>query len=72
MTEIEYWVLHSPYPDKTWRGIEKCATENHTSPLMFESKEEAQEFMYVHKCDPHFVPVKVTLVVPSIRGLCNE
>ena len=22
--KAKMYVLHSPYPDKTWRGIEKC------------------------------------------------
>lgn len=25
-TDVTLWVLHSPYPDKTWRGLEKCCT----------------------------------------------
>lgn len=24
LTDQEFWVLHTPYPDRTWRGLEKC------------------------------------------------
>jgi len=75
MTEHEYWTLHSPYPDKSWRGIEKCAcvdlaqvyeeTTGHTI-LLFDTQEEAQDFIEKRKVD-WFVPVRVTLTVPDIR-----
>lgn len=25
LTDHEFWILHSPYPDGTWRGLEKSA-----------------------------------------------
>jgi len=65
--EIEYWVLHSPYPDKSWRGVEKCAIHQ-DGPILFDSEESARNFIDANNCDPYFVPVRVMLVVPDVRG----
>jgi len=68
MTEHKYWILHSPYPDGTWRGIEKCAMDDDcTGPLLFETCDEAKEFIS-KRCIDWFAPVKVTLSTPNIRG----
>jgi len=69
MTEVEYWVLHSPYPDKSWRGIEKCATDaGCNGPLLFETYTEAEQFIEKNSFFDWFEPVKVTLCVPDVRG----
>jgi hypothetical protein len=26
LSDREFWLLHEPYPDKTWRGLAKCCT----------------------------------------------
>lgn len=74
----EMWLIHSPYPDKSWRGIEKCMelpdfTGSNISSILplFESKTLALEF--IKKVDPsnsnRWVPVKVTLAIPCVGDL---
>jgi len=67
MTEVEYWVLHSPYPDKSWRGIEKCALSDDYNLLLFETELEAIAFIHIGEMEEWFEPVKVTLCVPDVR-----
>ena len=64
---LVYWVLHSPYPDKTWRGIEKSSAHDDGAPRLFEKKSDAEAFIVAHEMDPYFVPVEVCLVVPGVR-----
>lgn len=41
MLQQTVWVAHSPYPDQSWRGLEKCATAPFRGALaaLFESEE---------------------------------
>lgn len=61
------WVLHSPYPDHSWRGLEKCAAHDTGGPMLFDTQEEAQAFARTTQCDPYFFPVAVRLTVPNVR-----
>jgi len=66
--DYECWVLHSPYPDISWRGAEKCVTtEGSSAPLIFASLEEALDYQDEHALI-EFVPVKLALVMPPVRG----
>ena len=70
MTEVKYsyYVLHSPYPDKSWRGVEKCVSMPGTfgSPMLFDSSSDA--LAYAKRLDlQEFIPVEVELATPSIR-----
>jgi len=59
------WVLHNPYPDKTWRGMEKCLGSEDADVLIFYSKEAAEVYrtkMGVH----HFYSTQVYMTSPSI------
>lgn len=64
----EYWVLHSPYPDGTWRGLEKCLSPEHESLLIFESVVAAQRYIEKHDLI-NVQPVPVVLQHPHIRGV---
>jgi len=69
------WVLHSPYPNGTWRGLEKCAGEYKSDlvdPLMlFDSWQKAQAFKQCYGMK-HHTPVLVRLVVPDVGGELEE
>ena len=69
----QYFVLHSPYPDGTFRGIEKCYAGNPGTPLLFDSVGDAQAFAAVNHLgkDSH-VPVCVELAFPGVRKLLNS
>jgi len=61
-----YYVLHSPYPDKTWRGIEKCLMDGSGMPRLFGSEEDANRFSKVNSL-PEFITVEITVTTPSVR-----
>ena len=68
------FVIHSPYPDGTWRGLEKCGrgfvddTTDYDAPLLFTDREDAKNYLSKHKLlEFGFVIVEVTLVTPSVR-----
>ena len=66
------FVLHSPYPDGTWRGIEKCAGGQTTFndgdyTMVFLSREAAEKALKLNEMDPYFEIVEVTLVTPFVR-----
>lgn len=66
----EVFVLHSPYPDGSWRGIEKCATTEYSDgPLLFYTEHEILDFMKkrANRIDPDFRIVPVVLTTPSVR-----
>lgn len=67
MNPYQVFVLHSAYPDGTWRGIEKCAGAPGDATLIFTTKEAAEQYLKEHECDPYFQVVEVTLVTPGIR-----
>lgn len=70
--ELQVWVLHSPYPDGTWRGVEKCVTTQDSNlPLLFESEQEALDFKSKHELE-EMTPVLVRLVVPFVRRNINS
>lgn len=65
---LAVWVLHSPYPDGTWRGIEKCCSREDGLPILFESKGAALDFERAHGLQADgYVPVQVTLITPWVR-----
>lgn len=65
--KYSYYVLHSPYPDKTWRGIEKCVSTGASgTPLLFDSKSDAQA--YAERLSlQEFIPVEIELSTPGVR-----
>jgi len=64
----EMWVIHSPYPDHTWRGIEKCVhSEELNGLLLFETAEDAQDRIESREI-PFFYPVRILLTTPSVRN----
>lgn len=72
MATYKLWVLHSPYSDKSWRGIEKCWGHNWTqTPELFEAKEHAEIAEIAASglgiTSKGFVPVEVELKVPDVR-----
>lgn len=70
-TTYPFYVLHSPYPDKSWRGIEKCVTIGSTGMVMlFDTKQEAEEYMKKFNLE-EFVPVELELITPDVRGRCE-
>ena len=71
MATHSYWVIHSPYPDGSWRGIEKCYSRYTwaRTPELFESKEQAElAASGLGLLSKGFVPVEVELKVPDVRG----
>jgi hypothetical protein len=75
MTSIEVWVLHSPYPNGTWRGDEKCCCteEDGGGPRLFLSKQAALDFLEVKGVgDNHYIPVQCVLVTPSVGALVKN
>lgn len=67
MIPYQVFVLHSAYPDGTWRGLEKCAGAPGDATLIFTTREAASNYLKEHECDPYFQVVEVTLVTPFIR-----
>lgn len=65
MTDHVYYVLHSPYPDKSWRGVEKCVTTL-GAPHLFETPEDAKKFTVDHSLT-EFTIVEVVLTTPGVR-----
>lgn len=72
MTEYDMYVLHSPYPDGTWRGLEKCCgteTGYGYALLVFHTPEEALDHAKnVQPVPGEFRVVRVTLQTPDVRG----
>ncbi len=63
-----YYVLHSPYPDRSWRGIEKCvSTTKPSNPRLFESEDEALGFAHGHNLN-EFIPVPIRIEMPRVRA----
>lgn len=69
MTDHDFWVVHSPYPDNTWRGIEKCITSEEGVPKLFLSEDQASYFASKHYM---FTPVRIALITPRVRGDLNQ
>lgn len=69
----QLFVLHSPYPDGTWRGLEKCSATPE-GPRVFDSVEGAQSALDGMPVEvrPYFSIVEVTLVTPSVRGALDS
>ncbi len=72
MYPYQLWVLHSAYPDGTWRGLEKCSATS-DGPRLFNSEEDAQSALDAMPVEvrPYFSIVEVTLLTPAVRDpLC--
>lgn len=66
LESVDVWVLHSPYPDETWRGYEKCsAPEESDGPALFLSEQAALDYIEKNQLDG-YIPVQVILVTPSV------
>ena len=80
----EKWIAHSPYPDGTFRGLEKSTGVGLTMGTMFptlnpshlvsivmlDTREEVEAYITAHKLTG-YVPVCVHVVTPGIRGPLN-
>lgn len=66
--KYSYYVLHSPYPDKSWRGIEKSVSVGtQGTPLLFDTKADA--LAYAQQLNlAEFVAVEVELATPAVRA----
>ena len=73
MYPYQLWVLHSAYPDGTWRGLEKCSASS-DGPRLFNSEEDAQSALDAMSAEvrPYFSIVEVTLVTPSVRSALDS
>ena len=69
----EFWVAHSPYPNQTWRGIEKTITPEakNSGPHLFDTQEACQA--YINGANPrgwdmreYQRPVRVVLEFPFV------
>lgn len=63
-------MLHSPYSNmiwKTWRGQEKCLHDRHGRLVIYEEKEDAEEYI---KANPdradNWAVVKIGIVIPNV------
>lgn len=61
------FVLHSPYPDHSWRGIEKCLDSPDGGILFFRSYEEAEEYLKELGKEPCWWIVPLEVEIPDIR-----
>lgn len=66
MNTVVVYVLHSPYPDGTWRGWEKCAG-NGQAALVFDSRESAEAYARGSAHHETFRVVPVVLNTPGVR-----
>jgi hypothetical protein len=65
------FVLHSAYPDGTWRGLEKCvSTVAHDGVLVFQERAAAEAHLASIDEDvrEYLQVVEVTLVTPDVRA----
>ena len=44
--KAKMYVLHSPYPDKTWRGIEKCLGNPEYDAIYFFQDIQPQKIIF--------------------------
>ena len=64
-----YYVAHSPYPDGTWRGIEKCACDKWGTLIVWETEEEVWAWIRdICGTPDYWVPVAVGLFYPDVRA----
>lgn len=64
---VSVWVLHSPYPDGTWRGMEKCCS-NEGGPILFSSEQAALDFIVEKRLEGNgYVAVRCVLITPLVR-----
>lgn len=73
MYPYQLFMLHVPYPDGTWRGLEKCSATS-DGPRLFGSKEGAQSALdeMPIATRSYFHIVEVTLVTPAVRGALDS
>ncbi len=76
MESQKVYVLHSPYGNKTWRGLEKCMRDASTDAyLFFYSREEAENAlnkMYDGVYQNYFQVVELQLMIPDIGVTCGQ
>jgi len=68
MEKQRLFVLHSPYPNGTWRGLENCLTGTDTEgPLLFETPERAQAWLHADPvAQQYWKVVAVELTIPAV------
>lgn len=69
---LDFWVLHSPYPDGGWRGLEKCVCHQSGSPRLFREEIAARFYAHLEGLEEYFVPVKVCLSFPWVGEKVKE
>jgi len=75
MTTHSFYMLHSAYPDGSWRGIEKClgrTCEEDSAPMLFETRERAETYRELNNPEQKWRAVLVQINVPNIREPLNE
>lgn len=61
------WVAHSPYPNQTWRGLEKCsAYPVGDALLLFHDKDACAAYIARMDMDKYMLPVAVQLTYPLV------
>jgi hypothetical protein len=70
----QVFVLHSAYPDGTWRGLEKCSGTPEDCVRVFAERAPADEALAKMREDvrPYFQVVEVTLVTPDVRAPLDQ
>jgi hypothetical protein len=71
------YLIHSPYPDGTWRGIEKCCgagtTDIPVAVQLFDTPEDAQRYLdIIASARSYWVVVPVMVEIPNVRGALRE
>ena len=66
----DYWVLHSAYRDKSWRGAENCLSERaEGGPILFLTRDAALAYRStsMRGMEDYWRPVRVRLETPEVR-----
>lgn len=74
-TIVTMWVAHSHYPDKTWRGLEKCSgsasTGNIDNIVVFFTKTDCQQYIDHNGYGAFMTPVAVQVNHPLVGQPCE-
>lgn len=69
----QVFVLHSAYPDGSWRGLEKCSGTEEGCVRTFTEREAAEKALVaMGDTGDYFKIVEVTLVTPNVRGALDS
>ncbi len=67
--KTKMYVLHSPYPDKTWRGIEKClGNPEYDAIYFFQDIQAAKDYIRREEIlEGYFSIVELEVDLPAAR-----